>query len=308
MKNLAIGVITLKRPDSLARLLAGIAAQKFDQVIKPEITVVIVDNDMNGSARSVCDEAVKAGMKVSYILEPKLGIPIARNRVLDGLPDDAEGLAWIDDDEVPAENWLESLILTQAGTSADVVMGAIEAVLPEGTPDWVKKGGFFNRRRFVDRASLTEGATNNCLVMIAPMRESGVRFDEKLRFAGGTDTLFFRELAAKDVSIVWSPAAIAREYIPLERCTLRWMIKRHFRSGNTLAICDWKIDGIRGAITRIGQALLKMFQGLINLPVSFEGKHEFARSVLMFARSFGMIAGVFGYRFEEFKPLPDTRS
>ena len=208
MKSLAIGVITLKRPESLTRLLAGIAAQTFEQTEKPEITVVVVDNDAAGSARPVCDEAVKNGLKISYILEAKLGIPIARNRVLDGLPDNAE---------LPCENWLESLILTQAGTSAAIVMGAIEAILPEGTPDWVKRGGFFNRRRFIDRATLTEGATNNCLVMIGPIRNNGLRFDEKMRYSGGTDTLFFRQAAALDMSIVWSPAALVREIIKAKK-------------------------------------------------------------------------------------------
>lgn len=303
MKSLAIGIITFKRPESLARLLAGIAAQTFEQTEKPEITVVVIDNDAAGSARPVCDEAVKNGLKISYILEAKIGIPIARNRVLDGLPDNAEALAWVDDDELPYENWLESLILTQAGTSAAIVMGAIEAILPENTPDWVKRGGFFNRRRFIDRATLTEGATNNCLVMIGPIRNNGLRFEEKMRYSGGTDTLFFRQAAALDMSIVWSPAALVREYIPAERCTLRWLIKRHFRAGNTLAICDWKIDGIKGGATRFGQALLKIFQGLLNLPIAFEGQHEFARSMLMFARGAGMIAGLVGYRFEEFRPV-----
>ncbi len=304
MKNLAVGIITLNHPQELARLLAGITAQTFEQIEKPEITVVVVDTDEGGSGRFACDEASKQGLKVVYLLEPKLGIPIARNRILDSIPDEAEALAWIDDDEVPAENWLESLILTQAGTNADLVMGAIEAILPEAAPVWVKKGGFFNRRRFVDRATLTEGATNNCIIMVAPIRTHGLRFDERLRYAGGTDTLFFREAAAKDLSIVWSPAALVREYIDLHRCSLRWLIKRHFRSGNTLAICDWKIEGWKGAVTRFGQALLKIFQGLLNLPVAFEGKHEFARSMLMFARAAGMIAGVFGYTYEEFKPIP----
>lgn len=303
MQNIAVGVITFQRPLELERLLNALAAQTYETLPPPTLTVVVVDNAAGGSARSVCDAAViRHGLKISYILEPRQGIPIARNRVLDSLPDDCEAIAWIDDDEAPSPQWIESLILTHKGSGADFVLGAVEAVLPDSTPLWVKKGGFFNRRRFVDRATLTEGATNNSLMLTAPLRQHNLRFDETLRYAGGTDTLFFRTGENKGLRMVWSAKALVYDYVHPERTTLRWLMRRHFRAGVTLAICDWRLKGWIGALTRFGFALSKLFQGLISLPVGFEGMHEFAKALLMLARGAGMIAGLLGLRVDEFKP------
>ncbi len=301
--SIAVGVITYKRPKSLERLFAALAKQTFTGLQKPDITVVVVDNDADGSARTVCDAAGHAhGLKVSYVVEPKLGIPIARNRVLDSLPDSASFILWVDDDETPAPDWVETLLTVQAGVNADIVMGAVEAVLPEGTPAWVKRGGFFNRRRFIDRASLVEGATNNCLMAVDAIKAVNLRFDESLRYAGGTDTIFFRAAEAAGLHLVWSGEAVVQDYIQAERCTLGWLMMRHYRSGITLAISDWQVSGVLGTLRRLWRGFSKLVQGIVILPLSIEGYHELVRALLMISRGAGMIAGVFGARFDEYSP------
>ena len=303
MTALAVGIITYKRPDSLKRLLAGLAAQAFPAGAAVPFTLVVIDNDSAASGRAVCDEARgQLGLSITYVVEPLQGIPQARNRVLDTLPDGCEWLAWIDDDESPASGWLHALVSLQKETEADIVLGVVEAVLPEKAPLWIGKGGFFNRRRFVDRATLSEGATNNCLMKVNSLKAINLRFDEKMRFMGGSDTLFFRQAAAKGLRMVWSPIAVVQEFIPMERCSLRWLMRRNFRAGTTLALCDMQIDGIIGWLRRFWYALLKLFQGLLNLPIGFEGMHELAKSLLMFARGAGMLAGLFGVRYEEYAP------
>lgn len=297
MTTLAVGIITYKRPDSLKRLLAGIATQTFTDREAIPFTVVIVDNDAAGSARSVCDEArSELKLEISYIIEPQKGVPFARNRILASLPDNCELLAWIDDDEAPTPNWLDALTLTQKETEADIVMGAISAILPENAPVWVKNGGFFNRRRFIDRASLAEGATNNCLVNVRSIKSAGLRFNEKLRYPGGSDTLFFREAARKNLRMVWSAAAVVQDFVQPEHCKLGWLLRRHFSAGITLAACDVETDGIKGWFTRLYYGFSKLFQGLINLPIGFEGQHELVRALLALSRGSGMIAGLLGVR------------
>lgn len=301
--SIAVGVITYKRPKSLERLFTALAQQTFTNIQKPDITVVVVDNDADGSARAVCDAAGHAhGLKVSYVVEPKLGIPIARNRVLDSVPDTSSFILWIDDDETPTPNWVDTLLTVQEGVTADIVMGAIAAVLPEEAPLWVKRGGFFNRRRFIDRASLVEGATNNCLMRIDAIKAANLRFDESLRYAGGTDTIFFRAAEAAGLHLVWSGEAVVQDYIQAERCTLSWLMMRHYRSGITLAISDWQVEGLLGALRRLWRGFSKLAQGIVILPLSIAGYHELVRALLMISRGAGMIAGVYGARFDEYSP------
>lgn len=301
MTTLAIGIITYKRPESLRRLLTALTAQVFEDKDPVPFTVVLVDNDANATARPVADE-FRSRLSITYVVEPQLGIPMARERVMASLPDGCDLLAWIDDDESPMPAWVDSLVTLQRETEADIVIGAVEAILPENTPAWIRKGGFFNRRRFIDRATLSEGATNNCLMKISAIKAANLKFDARMRYTGGSDTLFFRHAAKKGLRIVWSASAVVHDFIPLERCSLKWLLRRNFRAGTTLAICDMEIDGIWGWLRRLGRAFTKIFQGLINLPVGFEGRHELAKSFLMFARGFGMLAGLLGMRYEEYAP------
>lgn len=303
MSALAIGIITYKRPESLKRLLTALTTQTFMGRDPVPFSVIVVDNDSAASARKVCEDArTTLHLDLSYVVEPQQGIPFARNRVLASLPDDCTLLAWIDDDEAPLPQWIDALTAIQTETEADVVMGAVEAVLPEGAPAWISKGGFFNRRRFVDRATLSEGATNNCLIRVAAFRDNALKFDEKLRFTGGSDTLFFRRAASLGLRIVWSSSAVVQDFIPMERCNLRWLMRRNFRAGTTLAMSDIETVGVMGWLRRFYYGVSKILQGILNLPIGYEGKHELARALLMLARGSGMIAGLFGVRYEEFTP------
>lgn len=311
MKNIAVGIITFQRPSELERLLDGIAAQEFEPgegESAPEVTVVVVDTAASGSARAVCDSAMlRHGLKISYIFEPKQGIAIARNRVLDSLPDGCEAVAWIDDDAVPDAKWLHTLIVFHKGAAADIVLGAVQAILPEGAPEWIRKGGFYNRRRFIDRATLGDGSINNSFLVVDSIRQAGLRFDETIRYVGGTDALFFRTAEKKDLRIVWAGEALVQDYISLERATLKALMRRHFRVGITLAFCDVHLDGIRGWIRRLGKGIGKFVRGIFMLPVGLEGMHEMGNAYVCFARASGMIAGLFGYRVNEPVPKRDTK-
>lgn len=293
--NVTIGIVTYQRPEWLAQTLAAISAQTFSGE-RPTLRVLVVDNDNANSARSVCDEARTKGLDLVYVGEPTKGIPSARNRVLASLADECDALAWINDNGLPEANWLETLLSHMSESEADIVMGATEAVLPETAGSWVKRGGFFNRRRFVDYASLAEGASNNCLIRMSALRASGLRYDEALNDFGGSDTLFFRQAAQRGLSMVWAAGAVVREQIPAHRTRLGWLLRRNFRAGTTLAYCDVKMDGAKGWLKRLWRALQKLAQGAISLPLALTGYHELVRALLMLARSFGMLLGLFGLR------------
>jgi glycosyltransferase involved in cell wall biosynthesis len=74
MESVVVAVCTRGRPASLARLLASLVAHA------PQARVLVIDNDPHGSARPTVEAAVGA---VSYIHEPRVGIPQARNAAFD---------------------------------------------------------------------------------------------------------------------------------------------------------------------------------------------------------------------------------
>ena len=200
-------------------MLNGIARQTFSGVPRPDMHVVIADNEGSERARQVCDQFKREfGMPLTYIHEPRRGISFARNAYLDNLPVDFEFLASIDDDEVPDPDWLERLIEAQAATGADVVQGAVYPIFAEGAPAWLIEGNFFGRPRrdwsgtmqqFTEYQELNQAGTGNVLVQIASVVEIGLRFRPEFALTGGEDTMFFRSLQAAGNRIVWAPTESA---------------------------------------------------------------------------------------------------
>ena len=145
--KIAVCVITCFRPDGLKRLFEGMVKQKFTKNPHPDIKLVIVDNDAEGSARSVCDEFLaQHDMQLEYDIEKQRGIPFARNHSVDLAKGNVDFIAIMDDDEVPAENWLDELMTAQKEFEADILTGPVAPHFVEQPADWLV--GFFWQRQF----------------------------------------------------------------------------------------------------------------------------------------------------------------
>ena len=68
---------------------------------------------------------------MEYALEPIVGIPYARNRALEMAMAADDLIAFLDDDEVPSEQWLAELLRVWREYSADVVFGPVQPFFPE---------------------------------------------------------------------------------------------------------------------------------------------------------------------------------
>jgi succinoglycan biosynthesis protein ExoM len=60
-----------------------------------------------------------------------------------------------------------------------------------------------------------------------------LRFRPELGRSGGEDEDFFNRLRDAGGRIGFAPAALAYETIPSDRATLRWLMRRSFRTGQT---------------------------------------------------------------------------
>ena len=93
------GVCTIQRPEMLAKCLRSLAAQKNLDGL--DFKILVVDNDATPSSAHVV-KAVSSScpFPIHYYHEPKRGIPMARNRVLESASAiGADWLAFLDDDQ-----------------------------------------------------------------------------------------------------------------------------------------------------------------------------------------------------------------
>src|SRR5690349_18827718 len=87
-------VATYKRPRLLEKLLSDLRQQQLPTGVA--VHVIVVDNDVEESARAVVAGFQGSSMSLEYISEPKRNIALARNRALECAQGDL--VAFIDDD------------------------------------------------------------------------------------------------------------------------------------------------------------------------------------------------------------------
>jgi len=307
-RHVAIGVATCRRPEGLARLLDGLAGLTFVKQARPALTVIVADNDPDRSGAAVCAaRRSPLGLPLVYAAEPRAGLSFVRNRVLDLVPAEAGALALIDDDEVPASDWLDELLDCWQRTGAAIVTGRVEPRFAGPVPEWVSAGRFFRSPVQRTGSPTRRGGTCNCLIDARVFRQLGVRFETAYAHTGGEDTHCFWRVAALGEAVLWCDEAIVHEWVPPERTTVGWLARREYREGGTVALVERDLGA--SAVARGGRILRgagRIAQGVLWLvsspPLSPRLAARAVEGVKLAARGLGMIAGTLGVRFLEYGP------
>jgi len=229
IEEITVCVCSYRRPELLERLLASLARQRTDDLFA--YSCVVVDNDPSESARIVVERLRPTfPVPLRYALELERNIAMARNRALSLVTGNL--LAFIDDDEVPGDDWLMQLWRTLHQYSADAVLGPVLPYFESTPPSWVV------RSRICERPSHTTGSalhwrqtrTGNVLLRTEIVTNGGLQFDPACA-AGGEDVDFFKRAAIAGKSFVWCEEAPAHELVPEARLRRRYHLKRAFLQG-----------------------------------------------------------------------------
>ena len=304
--KVAVCVITCQRPEGLKRLLNGLNRLSFDKCVTPQIETIVVDNDAEGSVREIC-ESLNSKIKwlIKYCIEPSRGIPYARNKSLTCVEKDADFIAFIDDDEVPAPGWLDELLYAQKTYGADVVHGAVIPYFNEAVPEWIVKGRFFERPYQPTGSILNKAATNNTLVRFEVFNNMNKLFDERFALNGGDDLHFFMRVYRAGYKIVQANEAIVYEWIPDSRANAKWLLQRAYRGGNTFSLCEMEFEpSIPVRFMRFMKVAGRFIQGLLLIPLfPFLGRHVLIQALRYICRGAGMLAGMTGIVYEEYRTI-----
>ncbi len=257
-----------------------------------DVLITVIDNDAEKSALPVVNRFSQSAFPVLYECEAKRGIPFARNRAIDkALEFDADCLVFIDDDEKVDKDWLVKLTGQYYQEKARaVVSGVVAPLLPAFMDESIEQ--FFLRPKRLTGERLKHCATNNVLIPAYVYKELGIRFDESFPLAGGEDTLFFAEAVLRGVEIVVCAEAVVYEEIPSTRLNMRWLAKRKFRAGITLAIVD-----LRNNKSRVLQLAGALFKALYLIALSaclyLAGKRK--KACWEFLRGYRTLGKIYGF-------------
>ncbi|MDJ0733596.1 MAG: glycosyltransferase family A protein [Nostocaceae cyanobacterium] len=304
--RVAVCIITCQRPEGLKRLLNGLNQLNFKHCKTPKLEIIVVDNDDHGSACELCQQiSSQIQWTLKCYVEPRRGIPFARNKAIACAGKDLDFLAFIDDDEVPQPSWLDELLRVQSLYNADVVSGPVLPYFNQSVPDWITKGKFFERSRYSTGHLLKGAATNNVLIRTEVLQKMEPCFDERLALSGGSDWHFFRRVSHAGYKIVWANDALVDEWIPASRANLVWLLKRSYRLGITESFCEVDLDpsfAVRAIC--IFKGIRRIIKGTLSIPLSvIWGKHEVFRTLRYIYHSAGMLVGVTGKKYQEYQKI-----
>jgi succinoglycan biosynthesis protein ExoM len=197
-----------------------------------KIRIIVADNDDMPSARALVEATAReAGLNFMYLHAPARNISIARNACLDAST--APLLAFIDDDELVSREWLSALLFKLESSGADAVFGPVRAAYEPDAPDWMRKGDFHSTIPVMSGDDVITGGCGNVLIKRTNPALKAVYFREDLGKTGGEDTAYFDTLHAAHARMVYEPKALITEGVPRERASLRWLLRRRLRAGQT---------------------------------------------------------------------------
>ncbi|MGF7159484.1 succinoglycan biosynthesis protein ExoM [Rhodoligotrophos appendicifer] len=230
MERLTIGIASCGRA-MLAHTLASLCAmQRPDGVV---IDILVADDDPGGAAARVVADAGPWSLPVQVVAVGAGNISAARNAVLDRATGD--WIAFVDDDEWVAADWLIRMRAAAEDFAADVVVGPVFPQYPVQTPPWIAAADPL----FIDWGPrgrrLDTGRSGNVLFRREPVQRAGLRFDPALGRSGGEDTDFFHRLHRAGAVMVATDDAHIFEEAPPARLDLGYMRRRSMRSGQSYA-------------------------------------------------------------------------
>jgi succinoglycan biosynthesis protein ExoM len=307
LTTVAICICTFRNPDGLRALLDGLDKQVLATLKDADLTVAVVDNDLEASASGVLNRYAAGGrFKMRSEIQPKRGLSSARNSALRlAFDSEADLFAFLDDDEIPSEHWLQALVDCFADAGNVVVVGPLEPRFEAPPPRWIIQGDFF-RHRITDSDEPVAGYTGNVMMRTSAIAASGVLFDETLNAIGGEDVVFFRALRAHGIQVGCAPGALVYESIPRSRTSLKWMMRRWLRAGATATLlAGGANEGWHNRLANAARGLGRICAGslLVLINAATRGRRDFpavANSISTVCRGVGMLVAAFGISYREY--------
>lgn len=290
--HITVCICTFRRAAFLSRLLEKLGNQETGGLFSFSISVC--DNDAERSAESVVSVIKqRSTLEVSYSCEPQQNIALARNTVLK----DATGdfVAFIDDDEFPAPDWLEKLYFACQNHAIAGVLGPVRPYFDEPPPRWVVRGQFCERPEHPTGRVMKwdECRTGNVLFRRSILEGAPEPFKPEFG-TGGEDKDFFMRMTERGFVFIWCNEAIAYETVPPSRWTRSYMLKRALLRGRNI------LKHPKGRVNTLARSFVALPVYSILLPFTLMfGQQCFMKYCIKFCDHLGRFLALLGLNTTE---------
>jgi glycosyltransferase involved in cell wall biosynthesis len=230
---ISVCICTFKRTELLERLLKELRNQETRGLFR--YSIVVADNDASRSAEAIVSEAAATSpVPITYCVEPRQNIALARNQVVAHA--DGDYIAFVDDDEWPAADWLLRLFQAMETFQAAGALGPVKPSYECPPPAWMIRGRFFERPSHPTGYKMhwSETRTGNVLFRKSILPSDQAPFRQEYD-TGAEDVDFFRRMSNRGSVFVWCDEAVVHESVPASRCNRTYLLRRALLRGSIFA-------------------------------------------------------------------------
>ncbi|WP_298480340.1 glycosyltransferase [uncultured Maribacter sp.] len=307
MNKIVIGIPTFKRIVLLEKLIKSIYASKLDYNLVCGIDIVVVDNDIEKSAKPIINKLstyAPKSFKIYYFNEPTKGLSYVRNEILkQAFKFNSKFIVCVDDDEHVVAEWLIELTKTIIHNKGDFAIGPVLPEFVNQPPLYISK--WFYRKNHDNNKQLYDFFGGGNLIMKTEfLKKNNLSYDNRFNTTGGEDSYFGLEALKKDAKVFWAKKALAYETIGNDRANIYWLFKRAFRGGNTYT---YILIVERMYFLLLKKIIINIFRICIGIPLLllllFPIKNKYHVLFKFIATSLGSFAAILKIKFHEYGPL-----
>lgn len=293
---ISVCICTFRR-QSVRETIESIAGQKISAEISFE--VIVVDNDIEPSARTLVEETAARfdGLDLTYVHAPARNISIARNACLDHAK--GEWIAFIDDDEIAIESWLQNHYDKVIHENIDLSFGPVVSIYPDHAPDWIRQIDLHSIS-VGDRRPILTGHTSNAFFRRQHPAIAPLRFSEDRGRSGGEDTQFFHHCFQGGARIEETKEAFVYEPVADNRLSLDWLVKNKFRSGITYGKVVVYQGGLISNLFKLTASMVKVAYLMLLALLTLWSKPTSRRHYIRAIFHSGVAAGFFSVKEAEY--------
>ncbi len=234
----SVVIPTRNRAARVDALLATLTRQLAD---RPDFEVVVVDNGSTDHTAAVVAQWAERHPFVRLVTEPVAGVCRARNT--GSACARGEILAFLDDDVIPDEGWLDATLHGFARVpDTGIVCGPTRLRIDGPRPRWFGPQvecwfsalDFGPEPRVLDDPDEVPWSLN--LAVRADLARAVGGFPEHLGRVGddlrsGEEHPFVARVRERGARVAYEPAARVEHAVPAERLRLRWLLRRAWAQG-----------------------------------------------------------------------------
>ena len=294
-----IVVCTRNRPAELRACLKSLIIQKTNFPFE----ILCVENDsepkMGELIAELQKEAETMGVQLRYMVQPVQNIGMTRNFGIEN--SQSSFVAFIDDDEYAAEDWLQQLVNVQKQTDGDIVTGKVFYEFPDEFPEYIRRSNIYGMYTQNNEPEIHPqgGADANATLYrreVFQMRTPP--FNPEYGRTGGGDYEFALFLLCQGKTIIKTTLAKVYEMQPMKRARWSWHLERQFREpSNTfhaIRVHCGRVPAAKFVLRRVFRAI----RGIVgNLPKLFVHPKTAALNICgAFSAMVGVLLAALGVR------------